>query len=169
MLLFESERLRYRNLTPGDAHAFFELNADPQVIQYTGDPPFESEAAARAFLVGYDHYQHYGYGRWAVENKETGAFIGWCGLKYDPAKQETDLGYRFFRTCWGKGFASEAAEASMQYGWENWPIQRVVGRAMRDNTASWKVLEKVGMHFVSAIDFEGKPGVLYAINRPSGV
>lgn len=161
MYLIETQRLGLRPFELGDAGALYALNADPKVIRYTGDPPFESESKALAFLQGYAHYQQYGYGRWAVILKETSAFIGWCGLKYSPALNETDLGFRFFRAQWSQGYATEAANACLFYGHQALGLPHIVGRAMCDNQASIRVLEKLGMRFQKTIDFEGAAGVQY--------
>ncbi|MEZ4687860.1 MAG: GNAT family N-acetyltransferase [Bacteroidia bacterium] len=75
---------------------FYELNADPEVIRYTGDPPFGSVEEARKFIEEYDAYAKHGIGRWAVIEEEMGDFIGFCGLKkHDDG--EVDLGYRLRR------------------------------------------------------------------------
>lgn len=162
--VIETPRLGMRRLTPHDAQHFFNLNSDPEVIRYTGDAPFEDVAEARWFLENYDHYKKFGYGRWAVLLKETGEFIGWCGLKFMPELGETDLGSRFFRCHWNKGFATEAAKACVEYGFEKLGLKRIVGRAMEANAASIRVLQKAGLHFLKKIDFDEHPGLYFFIN-----
>jgi [ribosomal protein S5]-alanine N-acetyltransferase len=164
--LIETNRLGLRELTPGDARHFYDLNADPEVVKYTGDPPFKSLEAARNFLENYDQYQQYGYGRWAVILKETGEFIGWCGLKYLPELDETDLGFRFFRKHWNRGFASEAARACVDFGFKKLKLKRIVGRAMAANAASVKVLEKTGFVFEKEMEFEEHPGLYFSLDAP---
>jgi len=166
-MLFTTERLLLRELTPDDAQHFYDLNTDPLVIQYTGDPPFDDVAAARSFLENYDQYRNYGYGRWAVVLKETEEWIGWCGLKYEAEYGDTDIGYRFFRKHWGKGYATESAKASLEYGFVNLKLDEIVGRAFKENTASIKVLEKIGMQFDREILIDGEfPAVQYVTGRP---
>ncbi len=154
-----------RPLVLADAEGLFWLNRDPEVIRYSGDLPFASVATAAVFLRTYDQYSRYGVGRLAVIDKRSGSFLGWCGLRYGPEDDTYDLGFRFFRRHWGQGLATETAYASLQWGFAQRGLLRVVGRAMAANTASIRVLEKVGMRFCGAIDFEGCPGVLYAAEQ----
>ena len=162
--LFESERLGYRELIPDDAGHLYRLNVDPEVIRYTGDPSFSSEEEARAFVLGYDRYQKHGYGRWGVINKQDREFLGWAGLKLVDG--EVDLSYRFFREVWSQGFATEAARACIQFGFTRLGMSRIVARALPENVASWKVLEKVGMQFIGFGECKGLEGArLYEISR----
>ena len=160
-LLIETPRLWLREMTIDDAVHFFALNADPEVIRYTGDLPFESVDAARDFLAAYDTYRKYGFGRWAVIRKEDDVFLGWCGLKFDPVTGETDIGFRFFRDHWGRGYATESALASLQWGLVHLATPEFIGRAMKANTASVRVLEKIGMRFRNDALFHGGEGVVY--------
>lgn len=159
--LIQTARLTLRPFAPEDAPHLFELNNDPEVIKYTGDPPFESERAALEFILQYDQYERYGMGRWTVLEKNTGEYLGWCGLKYIASLDEVDIGFRFMQKHWGKGYATESAAACLQYGFKTLGLRRIVGRAMKANTGSIRVLEKIGLRFEAEIDFEEHPGVLY--------
>lgn len=163
MTILQTTRLTLRELTAADAENFYTLNADPEVIRYTGDGAFESVAAAKEFLENYSHYKEYGFGRWAVIRKEDGAFLGWCGLKYSPESDEHDIGFRFFREYWGQGYATEAAQACLDYGFGTLGLTTILGRAMKANAASVKVLEKIGMAYWKEMDFHGDAGVIYKI------
>lgn len=94
-------------------------------------------------------------------------FLGWCGLKYTKKSNEYDIGFRFQRAAWNMGYATEAAKSCIGYGFEKLGISEIVGRAMKENIASIRVLEKSGMAFQQNFDFEGNPGVLYKINAAS--
>src|ERR1700750_2464326 len=128
--IIETDRLVLRELTTDDAEYFYELNLNINVIRYTGNLPFVSIEEARSFLEHYKDYHQNGYGRWAVINKSDHEFLGWCGLKYDPATNETDIGFRFFEQYWNKGFATESAEACVHYGFEKLKLTKIIGRAM---------------------------------------
>ncbi len=145
-VVLETERLRLREFTPKDAQSMFDLNADPEVIKYTGDLPFESVEQAKAFLQNYNDYQENGFGRWAMISKAENEFIGWCGLKLNE-EELIDLGFRVFRKHWNKGYASEAAKACIRYGFETLGFDQIIGRVLSENTASIKVLEKLGMKY----------------------
>jgi [ribosomal protein S5]-alanine N-acetyltransferase len=163
--ILETKRCYLRELTVDDAQAFYDLNDDPEVVKYTGDKAFGNVAEARSFLQNYHQYESYGYGRWAVIDKGNGDFLGWCGLKYSPGLDEVDLGFRFFRKYWNRGYATETAKACIEYGFNVLKLEKIVGRAMEANVGSVKVLEKIGMEFVGRFDFELHPGVLYKIEK----
>jgi ribosomal-protein-alanine N-acetyltransferase len=161
----ETERTLMRRLTIEDANDFFNLNLDKEVLKYTGDIPFDNIQAAIDFLRHYDQYTKYGVGRLAVIDKTTLKFIGWCGLKFSPEKNEYDIGFRFYRAYWNKGFATETAKKCLDFGFEKLNIDKIVGRAMKKNRASIKVLEKIGMKLKGHFDFDGQDGVIYELNN----
>jgi RimJ/RimL family protein N-acetyltransferase len=165
-ILIETSRLILREITPDDADQFYWLNADPEVIRYTGDAPFAGPEEARRFLESYDQYRLYGYGRWAVIRKADQAFLGWCGLRFDPLGGETDLGFRFFKTHWGHGYATEAALASLNLAFERFQLSEVIGRAMESNRASIRVLEKAGMRFRNIDFLDSQSALIYHIHKP---
>ncbi|PZR08277.1 MAG: N-acetyltransferase [Flavobacterium psychrophilum] len=164
-MIITTQRLHLRQLTPNDAENFYLLNADPEVIRYTGDGAFANIEAAKQFLEGYNHYEKYGFGRWAVIRREDNDFLGWCGLKYTPETDEYDIGFRFFKKYWNQGYATEAAQACLNYGFEKLRLKTIIGRAMKANTASVKVLEKIGMTYWKPMDFHGGEGVVYRIEN----
>lgn len=166
MIITETERLILREFLESDAEYMFHLNADPDVIRYTHNQPFKSISEAREFILNYTHYKDYGLGRWAVINKSDNAFLGWCGLKYTPENKEYDVGFRFSKKYWNKGYATESALASIDVGFNRLKIPTIIGRAMIRNTASIRVLEKIGLTFMKKFDFEGEEGVMYKIDNP---
>lgn len=167
MAIFEllTLRLRLREFQTCDALGFYQMNADPEVLRYTGDHPFKDIKAAENFISTYDHYAKYGYGRWTVERLEDNAYLGFCGLKYHPKTSEVDLGYRLDRNFWGKGYATEAALACLDYAFRSLKLNQVIGRAAQQNTGSLRVLEKIGMRKLKPISFDKQDGFLYVIGK----
>ena len=167
-VVIETERLLLRTFTEDDATLIYELNGDPDVTRYTHDPVKDldhaKEILEKTIIPQYVLYNH---GRWAVHIKPTLEFLGWCGLKYRPELNEIDLGYRFKKDFWGKGYATEAAYASIKYGFNKLNLHRIVGRAEIDNVASWKVLENCGMTYITDEKVDGYPVRTYEIRRPS--
>ncbi|MCB0699175.1 MAG: GNAT family N-acetyltransferase [Chitinophagales bacterium] len=161
----ETERLILREFDLSDAPDFYEMNLDNEVMKYTGDVPFTSLEESEELIRNYDRYINHGFGRWTVVLKETNEILGWCGLKYIKSVDEVDLGYRFKRKHWNKGYATEASIASLDIGFNEYDLDLIVGRTMVDNVASRKVLEKVGMTYWKEFDFEEHPGVYYRIFR----
>ncbi|AWK06040.1 N-acetyltransferase [Flavobacterium crocinum] len=163
--ILQTNRLILRELTIEDSGFFYELNLNPNVIRYTGDRKFDSIKDARFFLENYNDYKLNGYGRWAVIDKTTKDFLGWCGLKYTKERDETDIGFRFFEQYWNKGYATESAKACLQYGFEKLKLEFVVGKVRTENMASIKVLEKLGLTYKKEFDFDGQKGLIYQIEK----
>jgi len=155
-VILETERLVFREFTTEDAPLIYELNLDPEITRYTLDPVRDLDHA-HEILLGtiLPQYTLHNHGRWAVLLKPTLSFIGWCGLKTRPELAEVDLGYRFMKPAWGNGYATEAAKATLQHGFSNLGLDRIVGRALTGNGASIRVLEKCGMNFIGEQVGEG--------------
>lgn len=144
-LVTSTTRLALREFAPADAADMLRLNADPEVLRYTGDPPFTDLAEAQALIAAYDNYRRDGFGRWSVFLRGTGDYLGWCGLSRSRATGEVDLGFRLLRACWGYGYATEAGHASLRLGFERFALPVVIARAQPANAASLRVLAKLGM------------------------
>lgn len=154
-----------RDILVSDAESMYQLNIDPEVVRYTGDPPFESVEHAAEFIGKYKDYEKFGMGRWICERKEDGAIIGWCGLKYHEDTKEIDLGYRFSQRYWNKGYATESSIGCLRYGFETLRLERIYAGALSENPASIRVMQKVGMQFWKHdIDEDGK-WTLYLITK----
>lgn len=166
-IIIETERLILRTFTIEDAHLILQLNKDPEVVRYTLDPikslKQAKEVLEQTILPQYVLNNH---GRWAVHLKSDLEFIGWCGLKARPERNEIDLGYRFIQSAWGKGFATEAAFACLKYGFEVLNLPRIVGRAMPENIASLKILEKCGMKYIGEEIVDNHPASTYEAINP---
>ena len=146
MIKLETKRLYLREFHIEDGEFFFELNKDPEVVKYTGDKAFESTEEAREFIYNYKHYEKFGYGRWLVIEKESGNKIGFCGLKNNG--NYIDLGYRFIKSAWGKGYATEAAHAVLQAGFQRPQLEEVFVYAHPENTASLRVIKKLDFQYI---------------------
>lgn len=147
--IFQSQKLLYSQFTKNDASLIHEMNHDPAVLRYVHEAPSTLERAQQRLENSIlPHYQQYGYGRWAIYLKEDEAFIGWCGLKFRPERNETDLGYRFIQKYWGKGYATEAAKASIDFGFTHLGLPRITATAHIENIASLEVLKKCGMLYL---------------------
>ncbi len=144
--VLETERLYLREFTLDDAQLLIDLNSNPNVTRYTGDGLVKDLEEAKRILTDIILPQYKNkLGRWAVHLKTTNEFIGWCGLKFIEEDNEVDLGYRFFEDHWGKGYAFEAAKATMDYGVNILKTKKIIARAAKDNHASLNVIKKLGM------------------------
>ena len=152
---------------------FFLLNSDSDVIRYTGDVAFKNLDEAKALIENYVAYKKYGYGRWSVILKENNGrlpdqfgqeLLGWCGLKFQEDTKLIDLGYRFFKKYWNKGYATESARACVEYGFQKLGMTEIMARAAKENIASIEVMKKVGMTYWKDGECHEEPGVYYKIS-----
>jgi RimJ/RimL family protein N-acetyltransferase len=164
-VILETDRLLLREFVEEDAQAFFKLNTDPQVIRFVPDKPLLSVEQARQILL--DHpiadYRNHGFGRGACILKSTGEQIGFAGLKYLEELGEVDVAYRLLPTHWGQGFATEAALASVRFGFAQLRLEQIIGLVMPENIASARVLEKTGLRYVEKVTFWGHQFSKYVI------
>jgi RimJ/RimL family protein N-acetyltransferase len=166
-IIIETNRLILRQFTIDDAWLIYDLNIDPEVTKYTGDPVLDIDHAGQVLAKNIlPQYELYNHGRWAVHIKKDLSFIGWCGLKTRPERNEIDLGYRFMKKSWGYGYATEAAMACIKYGFETLKIKKITGRAMPGNLASLKVLQKCGMQYIGDEIVDGHPAKTYVAINP---
>lgn len=140
-----TDRLLLRPFSPTDAGDIYRLNADPEVMRYLPkDEVFAEVAAARSFLIRYrEGSAERPYERWACLRKSDGAWLGWCGLKLQE-NGETDLGFRFHRRYWGRGYGSEAARAWVSWGFATAGLPRIVARTAEGNVSTQRLLTKLG-------------------------
>lgn len=161
----QTERLEHRALTVDDAEDFFALNSHPDVMRFTGEPRLQSLDEAKDAIANYPDFDTVGYGRWGCVLKENQSVIGFCGLKYLHELDAVDVGFRFLPRYWGRGFATEACAASIAFGFDVLKLQCIIGLVLAENTASIRVLEKVGMRSDGTITYEGIPALRYEIRR----
>ncbi len=164
-IIITTQRLFLRPFSVQDASGFYNLNSDPEVIQYTGDKAFASVQEAKEFIKNYLANQDDGYGRWAVCLQHNKEFIGFCGLKYHPKEELTEVGFRFFKKFWNQGYATESAKACIQYAFNQLKLNKVYAHAHVKNWASQRVLKKCGLQFVKEMVYDGQSTKLYCIEN----
>ncbi len=171
-IFVETPRLILREILREDNEAIFAMDSDPNVHRYLGNKPLSSIAEVSA-IIDFIHTQYVenGIGRWAVVEKESNSFIGWAGLKYitDVVNSHTnyyDLGYRFMQHAWGKGYATEAAKALLNYGFKSMDLTTIYAIADSDNTSSHHVLQKAGLALAETFEYDGSPHHWFYIDRP---
>jgi ribosomal-protein-alanine N-acetyltransferase len=176
----ETERLVLRRWQPGDRAPFAAMNADPQVMEHFPAPltPEESDALVDRIETG---FARDGYGLWALETKDDGTFIGFTGLAlqtfpahFTPA---VEVGWRLARAAWGRGYASEAARAAIDFGFGTVGLDEIVSMTAATNVRSQRVMQRIGMTRDPADDFlhpnvpaghAVQPHVLYRIRPGQG-
>lgn len=176
--MIETDRLILRAWRPGDASGHRQLVTDPRVIPSLGRPP---TAAVSRMVVGRqnDHLAAHGYCFWAVEERASRSFIGWCGFQTGkpPLKGQVEIGWSLLPSRWGRGYAREGAEASLAWAWRHTRLRDVVAITTPGNVRSWSLMERLGMTRHVEEDFDHPDlrigdrlsrHILYRIARPDG-
>ncbi len=139
-----TRRLQLSRPTEADAVPLQRLWRDERVQRFLGGARSEENAAACVAAVR-THWEVYGFGRWVVRARGADTIIGLCGLCH--LDDEIEVSYKFVPTAWGQGFATEAARASLTYGFGPVRLDRIVAIARVDNAGSHHVLEKLGARY----------------------
>ncbi|HYE66345.1 MAG TPA: GNAT family N-acetyltransferase [Pyrinomonadaceae bacterium] len=162
----ETARLRLRGFTQDDLDDLLLIRSDPEVMRYigTGAPATREQTQAR-INNHLAQWEQHGFGQWAVVHKGHGKLIGWCGLGFLERTPEVEIGYGFDKPYWGMGIASEAAAATLRYGFERLQLESIVAVAMPENIGSWRVMEKLGMKYVKRAHYYETDVLYYAISR----
>ena len=149
MTILETERLILRRLSDDDAEFILDLVNQPSFLRYIGDKEVRNTAdAIRYIQTGpIASYERHGFGLYLVELKETGVSIGMCGLIKRDTLPDVDIGFAFLPAYWSQGLAYEAAAAVLAYGRASLGLKRIVAITSPDNTASIRLLEKIGFTF----------------------
>jgi len=146
MLPQDTERLRFREMTPEDLDLMAGLLGDPEVMTYYPAPKSREEAA-KWIAWNQANYAQHGYGLWIVETHD-GGFLGDCGLtwqKINDESTELEVGYHVRAEYQGRGFATEAAAACRDYARDVLKAAKLVALIHPDNAASRRVAKKIGM------------------------
>ncbi len=140
----ETDRLILRAMRIEDFESWASFMADPEVVRYlTGSPQARSDAW-RGIAITLGHWVLRGYGMWAVERKEDGAFMGRVGMFNPEGWPGLEVGWTLGRPYWGKGYATEAAAASMRFAFLTQPTDRLISTIHPDNKASQAVAARLG-------------------------
>lgn len=157
----ETKRLILREIIPSDEKQLFQLDSDPEVIKYIGIPVLTNVNQTRELITKLlQQYLENAIGRWAVIEKESNQFIGWSGLKFykDTVNNHSnfyDLGYRFLKEYWGKGYATETSKVWLEYAFNELNQTEVFATTDVNHQDSKNVLQKVGFKHIEIFDDEG--------------
>lgn len=168
----ETLRLRIREMRIDDVDGMFALDSNPNVHRYLGNTPIKTKAEALSLIKTVrNQYETLGIGRWVMEERETGEFVGWTGFKLNTEpvfghQNFLDIGYRLREEFWGKGYAYESAVACMDYIFKNTEYTIINAMAMTENHASVTILnEKLGMRELGIFEGHGAPCYFYEITK----
>lgn len=167
MKVFETERLTVRHLQPYDLDELYEICGDHEIMRHVGDgSPLSREQTQNWIQKSQENYRKYGFGCLAVISKEDNRLGGYCGLVNPTIDGEAEIIYAFKKQYWGRGFASEAGKAMLDFGFKQCRLKRVVATIAPENRPSIRIVEKLGMKYHKRkLDEHGLPEVVYAIEE----
>lgn len=163
--VISTERLNLRKMVREDAKFLQEIFLDPVAMKY-----YPSTKDEKQTLDWIDwtlkNYVNYGVGLWIVEDKHTGEFLGQCGIVPQEVDGEVvmEIGYLFAKRVWGNGYATEAASACKQFGFEQLKLSKIVSLPDVNNIPSTKVAERIGMKVEKTIHKWGKDVFVYSVS-----
>jgi RimJ/RimL family protein N-acetyltransferase len=161
----ETPRLLLREWRESDAEAHAAMCADPEVMRYLGGT-LDAAGSWQRIAEHAGHWALRGFGKWAVERRDTGEWIGRVGPWHPPDWPGVEVGWTLVRSAWGRGYAFEAAAASVQWAWANLECERIVSLIEPANAASIRVAERLGMQALPAESTAGTDLTVFAIDRP---
>jgi len=162
-----------RHLSLEDAEFVLELLNDPAFIQNIGDRQVRNIADAKNYIETgpLASYREFGFGLFLVELKQTDQAMGICGLLKRKELDDVDVGFAFLPQFRTYGYAYESTAAVMNYGWQQLNLNRIVAITSMDNTASIRLLEKIGLQFEKTCILEGdnEPIRFFSAKKPEDV
>jgi RimJ/RimL family protein N-acetyltransferase len=166
-MILETPRLLLRMWRNEDFATYEKMCADPEIMKYLGGRIFDRLEAWRhmAFLVG--HWELRGYGHWAVEEKESGKFVGRIGFLNPEGWPGFEVGWTLAREFWGKGYATEGARRALDYAFHDLDKDHVISLIHPENKNSIKVAERLGETLEGQTELLGHDVLIYGIDRPS--
>lgn len=167
MPTIDTARLRLRPFSPDDAPAYHAaILSDADVMRYlpTGEPLPAAHTGPVLDRIR-DHWDQHHYGLWAVIHRADDRLIGHCGLHMLPEGTDVEVAYALAQAYWRQGLAAEAAHASLRYGFETLGLERIIAVAVPANTASLRVMEKIGMTYQGVIPAYATELPCYALAR----
>ena len=155
--LLETQRLTLREFSTDDARFILRLLNEPSFLRFIGDKRVRTLEDARQYILNgpIESYARNGFGLYLVQLKTTHTSLGMCGLLKRESLTDVDIGFAFLPEFWNQGFAFEAAKAVMLYARDVLKLPRIVAITNKDNDASGKLLEKLGMRFDRMINLTG--------------
>jgi RimJ/RimL family protein N-acetyltransferase len=155
-----------RPLQPKDAGVLHRIYQSEGVLRYFPNPfPPPLEKVQRFIILQQAHWEKFGYGNWGIVPEGEAQIAGWTGLQYLPELDETEVGFLFDRHYWGKGYATEAARASLKFGFETGNLDHIIALVHPDNIASRRVLEKCGMLYQNTLELWGIGLLRFRVER----
>jgi [ribosomal protein S5]-alanine N-acetyltransferase len=162
-IVCETSRLLLRQFTRDDLGSPAAIHLDAQVTRFLGGVK-TSEQTRDRLEQWLAEYERYGFSKWAVVLPSSEELIGRCGLSLEQIDgvDVWELGWTFARAYWSKGYATEAAQAAMEYSFRVLGHRRLISLIRLGNIASVRVVERIGMNYERRVQWNGMPADMYA-------
>ncbi|WP_114789092.1 GNAT family N-acetyltransferase [Niabella yanshanensis] len=167
-MIIETNRVLIRKVTHNDLEALYTICGDPRLMRFVGDgKPLSMKQTQKWIDVTINNYASKGFGMYGVVDRETGAFIGYCGLVFSADVKDNELIYALVPAYWGKGLATEIARHLVDFGFSSLNLEHIYASIDPENKASERILLKVGFNRVFRKNDEfGLETVYYLKKRP---
>ena len=166
MKILETERLILRSQQPEDSETIIKMFGDPEVMRFIGDGNVIPRNIAEGSITRWNDYERkHGFANWAIVRKEDNKFLGKCGFNYLPDNSDIELAYMLDEPYWGKGYATEIAGATLEYGLNKLGFKRVVALVYPQNSPSIRVIEKSGFKYEKEYIYKDIKMLMYAVEK----
>ena len=164
--ILTTDRLILREYTPDDFDGLYAILSDPEIMKHY-PKPYDANGTLRWLNWSFDNYQKYGFGLWAIELRESGEFLGDCGITMQNIDGEMlpEIGYHIHKKHWRQGYAKEAASAVRDWCFQNTVFDVIYSYMTYTNVASYSTAASIGMQRIKAYDDDGVCHYVYALTR----
>jgi RimJ/RimL family protein N-acetyltransferase len=165
-MLIETERLILREYTYDDFNELYKILSDPITMKYY-PKPYDEKGTRRWIEWSLENYKKYGFGLWAIILKETGEFIGDCGITIQNINHQMlpEVGYHINKHYWQKGYAKEAGKAVIKWGFKNTNYNALYSYMNAENKASYSTAASIGMTKIDEFYDEDEHLYVYKIEK----
>lgn len=162
--IIETEHLILRSFQDSDLEPYYEMMADPDITRYlVPGEPMAPRDAWRSIAGMAGHWILRGHGQWALEEKSSGQFVGRCGVIEPEGWPSKEIGWVLHKKAWGKGYATEAAKAGLDYAFNTMKLDKIISLIQPGNQGSVKVAERIGETYEERIEIFGKQADVYSL------
>ena len=163
----QTGRLTLLPLQLTDSEILYRIYQTKDILRYFPNPiPPPLEKVQKFIAAQQTHWEKYSYGNWGILPIGANEIIGWAGLQYLPELEETEVGFLLDQPFWGKGYATDAARASIRFSFEHFNLDHIIALVHPDNLASRRVIEKCGLVYLETISLWGIDLRRYRIDKP---
>ena len=162
----KTDRLNLRHFKREDLETYSVIMGDNQIARcFPKGDSYTRKESKKSFNNILSHWMKYGFGLWAVTKTENDQVFGRCGLNYILESSEVELDFVISKNYWNQGYATEASEAVIYYGFKILYLDRIIALSKPENIASLRVIKKIGMKYIGNVEYWNIPCIKYEMLR----